>query len=284
MCIRDRGGGGPDPSYRPSSGHGYGHIATPNAIPESGITYTLAGSSTQVFPGIIAGATAQYPLGIIHNRTPESGFEENPAHVGQYNNYWSPPRLFGNDWEEPQYVDYNIIGIQLQENNSSHTAYLYELGFYLGGEELKIWEKQPFINKQIESKGDPSDFTLGATAGSSQSKYLSGQLDHFSFYNKELNEDEIKELYLSGSYDRERAEELKTSGWYEFSNPNNIGLDSHYNISTENVVRLYHFNNDTENDSDYNATLNLIGSPIFESGDNTKFGTSNIYMLSLIHI
>ena len=151
-----------------------------------------------------------------------------------------------------------------------------QLKLYIDGEIDNSGTTESFL--QIESKGDPGDFTLGSTAGENQSKYLSGKLDHFSFFNKSLNAGEVKHLYLSGAYDSDYADNLKTSGWYEFSNPSDIGFDSHSVKSTENVVRLYHFNNDLENDSTYNATLTKVGSPIFESGDNSKFGTSSIYL------
>ncbi|MBP01481.1 MAG: hypothetical protein CMM25_01530 [Rhodospirillaceae bacterium] len=282
--IQKFAGGSPDPQYRASTGNGYGHIPYPNAIPESGITYKNTSLGHQVFPGTLSGPRhnrSQYPLQTAHNRTPESGFKEEPAHVGGLNSnngFWSPPRLYGNDWENPQYTDYNIIGIQLNETNRAKTAYLYELGFYLNGKELNIWSLEPFATQELIPNKGYSDFTLGSTAGENQSKYLSGQLDHFGFFNKDLNAAEVKHLYLSGIYDSDYANDLKTSGWYEFSNPSNIGFDSHSIKSTENVVRLYHFNNDLENDSAYSATLTKAGDPIFESGDNSKFGTSSIYL------
>ena len=270
-------------------GHSYAHLPFPNAIMESGITYKRSnGAGHQIFPATSShmgvNCRSNYPLRVSDNRYYEKGFIQDPPYAGKLmgnggndHRFW-PPRLYGNDWDELTYTDYEIYGLFIDQDLGGVTSRLYEFGLYLSGERYDLFKVNPFNNYTELSNQSHEDITLGSSAGYSRSDKISGQIDHFSFYDNELTSGEIRDLYLSGSYDHERANELKTSGWYEFSNPNNIGLDSHYLNSDQDVVRLYHFNNDTENESNYNATLNLVGSPIFESGDNTKFGTSNLYL------
>ncbi len=270
-------------------GHAYAHIPYPNAIMESGITYRRSnGGGAQIFPATSSSyghnCGSNYPLMASQNRYYEKDFLQDPPYAGRLmgnggndHRFW-PPRLYGNDWNEPAYTDYEIYGLYIDQNLASVTSRLYEFGLYLNGERYDLFKVNPFNDYTELSNQSHEDITLGSSAGSSRLSKISGQIDHFSFYDNELTSGEIKDLYLSGSYDHERANELKTSGWYEFSNPNNIGLDSHYTNSEQDVVRLYHLNNDTENDSNYNATMTTAGDCLFESGDNSKFGTSNIYL------
>lgn len=277
-------------------GHSYAQLPIPNALIESGITYNRSnGAGAQIHPVISnshghvcrtsSSSNANYPLRTSDNRYYEKGFLQDPPYVGKLmggggndHRFW-PPRLYGNDWEDPVYTGYEIYGLRVYQKLAGVTSRMYEFSLYLSGEKYNLFQANPFNNYTELSNESYGNITLGAEAGEDKNYKISGKLDHFSWYGKELSDTDVYNLYSiekSGIYNNDTATNLKTSGWYEFSNPEMIGFDSHYEESDLNVVRLYHLNDNLISESSDQSTFTKIGLAEFVSGDGSKFGTSHI--------
>ena len=226
-----------------------------------------------------------YPLraqDVIDYETDSNGniIEHDPKYVYANFNTWqtSAPFLYGRDWDSPQFLDKDIIGFRYKYSPSTteNTTFgmdfsrIIEFGLYLRGNEYSLLETLPLNSFEgLSSNHDESfNLTIGSTASDNKTNFFNGSVDQILLLDKTLTQSDINSFYSerdSIEYSAQLADELKVISWYDFSNTNIIGWDRHNKVATQELVRLYNFNNTREDSSSYSINPELFGNLSFST-------------------
>ena len=206
--------------------------------------------------------------------------ENEPKNINANFNTWQTyaPFLYGRDWDTTQFLDKEIIGFRYKYSPSTteNTTFgmdfsrIIEFGLYLKNSEYNLLETSPLngFSGLVSNHNKSFNLTIGSTASENKTNFLNGSIDQILLSDKTLTQDEIDSFYLerdSISYSSELADELKLISWYDFSNTNIIGWDRHSKVTTEQLVRLYNFNNTREDSSPYAIKPELFGDLSFST-------------------
>jgi formylglycine-generating enzyme required for sulfatase activity len=206
--------------------------------------------------------------------------ENEPKNIKANFNTWQTyaPFLYGRDWDTTQFLDKEIIGFRYKYSPSTTEnatfgmdfSRIIEFGLYLKNSEYNLLETSPLngFSGLVSNHNKSFNLTIGSTASENKTNFLNGSIDQILLSDKTLTQDEIDSFYSerdSISYSSELADELKLISWYDFSNTNIIGWDRHSKVTTEQLVRLYNFNNTREDSSPYAIKPELFGDLSFST-------------------
>jgi formylglycine-generating enzyme required for sulfatase activity len=206
--------------------------------------------------------------------------EHEPKYTYANFNTWQTdtPFLYGRDWDAPQFLDKDIIGFRYKYSPSTTEnqtfgmdfSRIIEFGLYLRGNEYSLLETLPLNSFEglTSNHNESFNLTIGSTASSNKTNFFNGSVDQILLLDKTLTQDDINSFYSerdSIEYSAQLADELKVISWYDFSNTNIIGWDRHNKVTTQELVRLYNFNNTRNDSSSYSVNPELFGSLNFST-------------------
>ena len=310
-----------DVALSTSYGNSYNQTPYPSAIPESGISYgppsaiftfgcptacTQYDNTNKVwFPvqdfNLSSPYTAtqtSYPLSSSSARDYERDADgEIITHPTQYVyanfNTWQTeaPFLYGKDFSLSQFSEYDIVGFQHNLSDSvGHVNFsrIIELSLYKDNVKQELFTIDP-LDKYSGSRSNKNSFnplTIGASSLSNKINFFNGCIDQLIISDKTISQDQINTSYSgrnSKSYTKSLADELGVISWYDFANTEIIGWDRHYKKTSQNLIRLYSFNNTRRDSSPHNKMPQKFGditysSEVFKFFDKSAFFNGNSYL------